>query len=144
MNTHFLNALCSVIAAVFVSLTAFAQAPKPLLVAGPMLGFVEHRSARIWLEVAPEATAVAVEYWQKTKSAEKLRTVYKGQLQQTYNPVSFTLDNLVMNTDYEYAIYVNDILQKPAIANPHFATKELWNIANPRPTLILCSVLACI
>jgi alkaline phosphatase D len=133
MKTRFFLGCLCVAANLFLSNFALAQTQKTLLVAGPMLGFVEHRSARIWLEVAPEATAVAIEYWQKNKPAEKLRAVYKGELQQTYNPVSFTLDNLAMNTNYEYAIYVNDILQKSLVANPHFTTKELWEYRKPAP-----------
>ena len=127
-RTLFWGACCLLLTA-----TAVAQKNNPLLVAGPMLGFVEHRSARVWLEVSAEATAVTIEYWQKNKPTERLRSTYSGELQKTYNPLSFTLDNLAMNTEYEYAIYVNNNLQKMPIASPHFTTKELWVYRKPAP-----------
>jgi alkaline phosphatase D len=104
----------------------------PYMVSGPMLGNVEHRSAYIWAEVSREADRVALEYWKTNDVAARKRVDYKGELTKTYNPIAFRLEELEMNTDYTYNIYVNEVLQTSA--NPlHFKTKELWEYRKPAP-----------
>jgi alkaline phosphatase D len=105
----------------------------PYIVSGPMLGNVEHRSAYIWAEVSREADRVALEYWKTSDLTARKRVNYKGELTKTYNPIAFRLEELEMNTDYDYAIYVNDVLQTLPSATPHFKTKELWEYRKSAP-----------
>ncbi len=104
------------------------------VIAGPMLGFVEHRSATVWIEVASTADKVEIEYWHTENPKNRSRMAYKGELANLYNPLSFTLEALDMNTEYEYAIYVNNVLQTmPAPAPYRFHTKDLWEFRKPAP-----------
>ena len=41
-----------------------AQEQQQLLTSGPMLGFVEHRSALIWCEVSQEVRHATIRYWE--------------------------------------------------------------------------------
>lgn len=109
-----------------------AQNNLPPLVAGPMLGYTEHREALIWLEVSPSVKTVEVQYWKKgqTQTRQKLR--YRGKLQQEFNPIKFVLTALDMGTTYEYAIFVDKKRQK-ANQNLSFQTKKLWEWREPAP-----------
>ncbi|MBL7788136.1 MAG: alkaline phosphatase family protein [Chitinophagales bacterium] len=112
--------------------TMVAQNNLPPLVAGPMLGYTEHREALIWLEVSPSVKTVEVQYWKKgqTQTRQKLR--YRGKLQQEFNPIKFVLTALDMGTTYEYAIFVDKKRQK-ANQNLSFQTKKLWEWREPAP-----------
>ncbi|MEY4926495.1 MAG: hypothetical protein RI894_931, partial [Bacteroidota bacterium] len=104
------------------------------VVSGPMMGFVEHRSAALWFEVSAAADIVELEYWQTADPKIRKRIAYKGELSDTYNPLTFTLDELAMNTEYEYALYVNSILQTPPAPPPYrFRTKDLWEFRKAAP-----------
>jgi alkaline phosphatase D len=129
------------IALLFTNTVMLAQAKKkkndapttPYIVSGPMLGNVEHRAAYIWVEVSREAEQVTLEYWKKNDLTARKRVDYKGELMKTYNPIAFHLDELDMNTDYDYALYVNEVLQTTAVAQLHFKTKELWEYRKAAP-----------
>ena len=55
----------------FFQFQLFAQ---QMLVSGPMLGYVEHREALVWLEVTPSVKTVAIRFQEKGK-AETTRTI---------------------------------------------------------------------
>lgn len=104
----------------------------PLLVSGPMLGFVEHRSAYIWCEVSQEVKKVSIRYWEHNNIDFFYEIDYKGTLENPYNPLHFELPNLKMNTLYEYSIVLNNKeveMQKPY----HFRTKDLWEYRKDAP-----------
>ena len=88
------------LATVLSTLSLFAQ---PRIVSGPMLGPVELRDAKIWVEVSPEVKSVALQY---NKKGDKIRKtiVYKGALGNALNPLSLTVGGLDYNTAYEYRL----------------------------------------
>ena len=93
-----------------LTLNLFAQGVQnsPLLISGPMLGFVEHRSANIWCEVSQEVKKVSMRYWEHNNIDFFYEVDYKGILGNPYNPIHFELPNLKMNAPYEYALVLNN------------------------------------
>lgn len=108
------------------AITAFSQ-----VVSGPMLGYVELRTAKVWVELKPGSTAECW-YWKKgTTMAKKAVAQTEGKW---FAPVLFDLVGLEMNTTYEYAVVVNaKASQKPAKADGEFTTMDLWQWRKPAP-----------
>ena len=103
---------------------------QPRIISGPMLGPVELRDAKVWVEVSPEVSAVSL---QLLKNGENkiIKTIpYKGELGNEFNPITFTVGGLEMNTNYEYRFLVNG---KPATQSGNFTTKDLWQWRKPVP-----------
>jgi len=64
-----------------------------------MLGPVELRDAKVWLEVSPEVKSVSLQY--NKKGEKKTKTVlYKGELGNEFNPLYFTIGGLEFNNTY--------------------------------------------
>ena len=108
----------------FIAVSLNAQ-NKSAIVGGPMLGFIELRTASIWCEVSPTTQKVSVSY-KKNGSGETSRSiVYAGKLGSDFNPISFRLTGLDFNTTYQYEItaVANN---KPYKATGTFITKDLW------------------
>ncbi len=114
------------LATVLSTLSIFAQ---PRIVSGPMLGPVELRDAKIWVEVSPEVKSVALQY---NKKGDKIRKtiVYKGALGNAFNPLSFTVGGLDYNTAYEYRLVIDG---KLTARGGQFTTKDLWQWRKPIP-----------
>lgn len=115
--------------AILTFLTTQLQA-QPRIISGPMLGPVELRDAKVWLEVSPEVKSVVLQYHTVrnlnnpdirikpvTKSVQ-----YKGELGKEFNPITITVGGLNFNTAYHYNILVNG----KAVAEGEFVTKDLW------------------
>jgi alkaline phosphatase D len=102
-----------------LSVTAVAQ---PRVISGPMLGPVELRDAKVWVEVSPEVKSAAIQY--NKKGAAQIKTVvYKGELGNEFNPIQFTIGGLEYNTTYQYKIWING---KATAAAGELTTKDLW------------------
>lgn len=99
------------------------------IVSGPMLGQVELRDAKIWLEVTPAVKTVKLEY-HKQGSALKKQVTYQGQLGKDFNPIQFHVGGLDFNTTYEYGFIIDG---KPAARRGRFTTKDLWQYRKPPP-----------
>jgi alkaline phosphatase D len=109
-------------------LNAVAQSSG--VISGPMLGPVELRDAKVWLELSPDVKKAAL-LIQKKGDPKIIKTVpYKGELGNEFNPVSFTIGGLDMNTTYQYTIVIND---KPTTLKGEFTTKDLWQWRKPAP-----------
>ncbi len=99
------------------------------VVSGPMLGPVEYRDAKIWLEVTQGVKSVSLQF--KKKGDIKTKTiVYKGQLGNEFNPLQVTVGGLDFNTTYEYRFIIDG---KPSTAKGEFTTKDLWQYRRPVP-----------
>jgi alkaline phosphatase D len=109
----------------FSSVTSLAQ-----VVSGPMLGQVELRDAKVWLEVAPSVKSVQLIYNKKGETARTQTIAYKGQLGNTFNPLLFTIGGLQPNTTYQYRFTIDG---KPTKQTGEFTTKELWQWRKPAP-----------
>lgn len=117
--------LLSSFSLLFVSvmiLCAVEVVAQPRIISGPMLGPVELRDAKIWVEVSPEVKSVALQY-SKTNDAKGKIILYKGELGKDFNPIQFTVGGLDFNTAYQYKIWVNG---KVTTKGGEFTTKDLW------------------
>lgn len=110
----------------FVSTAAIAQSR---IISGPMLGPVELRDAKVWVEVSPEVKTAALEYNMKGDAKKKM-VVYKGILGNEFNPIYFTVGGLEFNTTYQYKIWLNG---KATTSTGEFTTKDLWQWRKPAP-----------
>jgi alkaline phosphatase D len=111
------------IVSVFILLSAaISAAAQPRIISGPMLGPVELRDAKVWVEVSPEVKQAAIQY--SKKGDTKTKTVnYKGELGNEFNPIQFTVGGLEYNTTYQYKIWING---KATTPGGEFTTKDLW------------------
>jgi alkaline phosphatase D len=100
------------------------------LIAGPMLGQVELRTASIWLEVSPEIRSVSLTYWKQQEPAKRYTRKYAGILGNDFNPVKFELGGLDFNNTYQYQINLDG---KPTGSTASFITKDLWQWRKPAP-----------
>jgi alkaline phosphatase D len=99
------------------------------VISGPMLGPVEYRDAKIWIEVSQSVKSVSLIY--KKKGESKAKTVlYKERLGNEFNPLQITLGGLDVNTTYEYQFIIDG---KPSTAKGGFTTKDLWAYRKPVP-----------
>ncbi|HEY6063757.1 MAG TPA: alkaline phosphatase D family protein [Chitinophagaceae bacterium] len=100
----------------------FSSIAQPRIISGPMLGPVELRDAKIWVEVSPEVKLAAIQYNKKGETKNKT-VFYKGQLENKLNPIQFTIGGLDFNTTYQYKIWING---KATTYDGEFTTKDLW------------------
>ena len=110
----------------FSCLTTYGQ-----IVSGPMLGQVEIRTAKLWIEVKP-GTPVELWYWKKgaIASAKKINSPTQNKW---FAPLTFDLVGLDMNTTYEYQFITTNKGTKPTKADGEFTTKDLWQHRKPAP-----------
>ncbi|MBL0152100.1 MAG: alkaline phosphatase family protein [Chitinophagaceae bacterium] len=99
------------------------------VIAGPMLGPVEYRDAKIWVEVAP-ATQKAAVVISKKSGGKPVTINYSGTLGKEFNPIQFTVGGLELNTTYKYEILING---KPSGKVGELTTKDLWQWRKPPP-----------
>ena len=103
------------------------------LVAGPMPGYVELRTAKIWVEVKP-GSQVDLWYWKKEDMNSMKKISVTTDASRWFAPVIFDLVGLAMNTTYEYAVVVNNhSAKKPIKTDGTFTTQELWQWRKPAP-----------
>ncbi len=125
----------------FIAIIKFLPAQDTtLLIAGPMLGYIEHTEALIWLQVTPRVKEIEIRYWKNTDPSDKKSLKYNGKLGESFNPEKLVLRNLEMNTTYSYAIILNGKVQKfPYPVS--FNTKIIWQhrMAAPDFTFIFGS-----
>ncbi len=109
-----------------------AQSSLNGLVSGPMLGAIQHRSAMIWLEVGNEVQSVELKYWESANPTFVKSKFWMGELFLDFNPVKIELTDLKPNTQYEYAITLDE---QPVIFSYKtiFKTRELWEFRKPAP-----------
>jgi alkaline phosphatase D len=102
------------------------------LISGPMLGNIELRNARIWLEVSPGVKKVELRYYEEGGMTMVTSQVYKGTLGNAFNPITFELNGLKMNTTYTYRLLIDG---KPVTLpyKTQFTTKDLWQFRKPAP-----------
>jgi len=102
---------------------------QPRVISGPMLGPVELRDAKIWVEVSQEVKAVSLQVAKKGEKNFKTYA-YRGQLGNEFNPVTITVGGLEVNTTYYYTVLVDG---KRTNRGGSFTTKDLWQWRKPAP-----------
>ena len=100
------------------------------LLAGPMLGQVELRTAKVWMEVAPGVKKVQLQYTALHQPAKGKVVNYAGPLGKSFNPVTLSLEGLEPHTTYDYSIILDG---KKLPRGGRFTTKELWQWRKPAP-----------
>lgn len=108
----------------------FSAHAQPRVISGPMLGPVELRDAKIWVEVSEEVKTAALQFYKKGDLKTAKTIVYKGALGNEFNPIHFTVGGLAFNTTYEYKILLNG---KASGRGGEFTTKDLWQWRKPAP-----------
>lgn len=125
---RFIRLTTTLLSFLFITHSVTAQ-----IVAGPMPGQVEWRTAKIWVEVKP-GTTVELWYWKKGNIASAQKLSISTNASDWYAPVLFDLVGLEMNTTYEYQVLVNNKTSKrPSAADGQFSTLELWQWRKPAP-----------
>ena len=131
--------LIPVLLLLFISFQTQAQ-----LIAGPMLGQVELRTAKIWVEVPP-GSSVELLYWKKENAnrSGSQRLSLTTNAAAWFAPVTFDLVGLDINTTYEYQVStVNKSNGKKATADGEFTTKDLWEWRKPLLIFLFLPVVA--
>jgi len=95
------------------------------ILGGPMLGFVELRSAKVWCEVSQATKKVSISFRKAWMSGAGTTIVYNGTLGQNFNPITFDLTALDFNTPYQYEITAV-ANQKTFKKGGKFTTTDLW------------------
>jgi len=131
MNTKKFTTFCIVI--LFTNL-CFAQ--KPQIIAGPMLGYVEHREVELWLEVSRNTPRVTIVF-HPTNNPKLIRKIEKyPDFSNGFTTLKIVLDNLEPGLEYEYEVYlIEDKILMPF--ETKFATKKLWEWREPAPEFSL-------
>ena len=106
-------------------LQAFSQ-----IISGPMLGPVEVRDAKIWIEVAPTVKQVHLKYHKKNEPGKFNTVIYRGELGNEFNPIQITIGGLEMNTTYDYTFIIDG---KQTKQKGTFTTKDLWQWRKSAP-----------
>jgi alkaline phosphatase D len=103
------------------------------LVSGPMLGPVELRTAKLWIEVKP-GSSVILQYWKKGEIKSVKWMEKKTNMNDWFSPVVFNLVGLELNTTYEYKFSFNlKMITTPTKVDGSFTTKDLWQWRKPAP-----------
>lgn len=114
--------------------TATEPSTEKQLVAGPMLGYVEHREAMVWLEVLKGVEDASLKYYPVdspllARWADRLTE--PSTLSNLYH---FTLQELTVNSEYQYEIYFDG--KKQEFPYPtKFKTRQLWEYRTDAPDL---------
>ena len=110
------------------------------IVGGPMLGFVELRTANVWCEVSGPTQKVSISYKKDGISGASASVAYKGLLGQDFNPINFQLTGLDFNTTYQYEITAV-AGQKTFRKSGRFRTTDLWQFRKNAPDFVFQSLM---
>ncbi len=109
------------------------QLPGHAIISGPMLGQVEMRTARLWLQVSTDISSVTLKYWKEIQpeigSRQMIEENIKGVFPNEFHTVNFELNGLDVNTRYKYQFIINNVIA----ASGSFKTKDLWQWRKPAP-----------
>ena len=86
----------------FLSLPLFSQ-KENIIIAGPMIGHVEFRTAKVWIELNKDINNVQLFYWEENKT-NKQKATFSKQLNKISNISIFDLIQLEPGTKYKYSI----------------------------------------
>jgi alkaline phosphatase D len=106
------------------TMAAVAQT-KNTFISGPMLGYVELRTAKVWCEVSPETDKISLTYRKAGTSGAGKTINYTGKLGQAFNPIIFELTGLDFNTTYTYEIEARAKTQSFKKSG-QLTTTDLW------------------
>jgi alkaline phosphatase D len=109
------------------SINLFAQTklPIPKVIAGPMLGYAEHKECLVWIQTSCNKS-VSIKYTEVVGNIEGEQSI-NNKNENACSPwiAKFILTDLKPNTQYTYQI----LLDKKPVSFPyslHFKTKKVW------------------
>jgi alkaline phosphatase D len=101
------------------------------IIAGPMPGHVELRTAKIWLQFNDNVKEAVIYYRPAAKSSSKLLSRRMNLPGGEFNTIVFTLTALDPGTTYSYYITAGSV--KNYLDSGKFTTQSLWQLRNPPP-----------
>jgi alkaline phosphatase D len=110
------------------ALSVFAQK----LESGPMLGYVEHREALVWIAVDSTVHTAQINFWKTSSPLVKRKLTKKITSDDAHIPVSFILNELDLNSEYNYEILLDGKKQKIDVPCT-LKTKEIWEWRKDAP-----------
>ena len=111
----------------FLSLPLFSQ-KENIIIAGPMIGHVEFRTAKVWIELNKDINNVQLFYWEENKT-NKQKATFSKQLNKISNISIFDLIQLEPGTKYKYSIlYKNKTIDSGTVK-----TQTLWQYRTEPP-----------
>ncbi len=120
----------SLLAAIFLSATAFAQ---PAILSGPMPGYSALNEVGIWMQVNNETDVIALHYWESGKPALSWTTSPDHYDRMETRIAKFRVSELEPGTTYEYEIILDgdtQVLEDTL----RFSTQALWQYRTDPPT----------
>lgn len=111
-------------------LTYLAEA-RAQVVSGPMLGYVEHRTARIWYQLEPGAR-VQLDYWPSAEPKLRKRAFAETTVRFDFLLVTYDLTALEPGLEYEYELTDRKNKTIPG-SSGRFRTQQYWKWRNPAP-----------
>jgi len=101
------------------------------IVAGPMPGFIELRTAKIWLQFADNIKEATIYYKTSGAQTAKLLSRKINLMGGEFNTAVFTLTALHPETSYKY--YITAGINKKYLDSGSFTTQTLWQFRKPAP-----------
>lgn len=102
------------------------MAQKPV-VAGPMPGYVELRTAKIWMQFSDEVKSASISY--RAASSSRLQSKNIQLKGGEFNTATFELSGLDPGTAYSY--YIAAGASRNYVDSGSFTTQELWQYRKP-------------
>ena len=114
---------------VFISCSLISSAQKNnSVVSGPMIGYTEYRTAKIWIEMNENIKQATLSYKNIDGTEKKITTNTNGSFP---NVFVFTLTALEPGNSYSYKIVLPGNLN--AVATGTVQTEEYWRWRKPAP-----------
>jgi alkaline phosphatase D len=110
---------------------AFTNAICAQIISGPMIGQVELRDAKIFLELTPKVKSVKCIFHKQSEPAHTHIVPGETNEANVYNTMHFTLSNLEPGTTYNYYFLIDGKI--PSKIKYSFTTKPLWQYRTPAP-----------
>lgn len=101
------------------------------LISGPMLGYIEHRTAKIWCEIGAKSNAT-LQFWPINKTVSPKLAFPNYHSAYDYKTVVFDLVGLEPGQEYAYQITI-DKKDKSERLKGTFKTQVLWKYRIPAP-----------
>ena len=114
----------SFIVSAFLFLFSLTQISAQKIIAGPMKGYLAMKEAAIWLQT-DKPSKVQIKYWDTKNPVKKLYTKIVETDKEMANTVQVALEDLEINTEYEFIILLNNVAVKPKYEQK-LKTRDLW------------------
>ena len=114
----------SFIVSAFLFLFSLTQISAQKIIAGPMKGYLAMKEAAIWLQT-DKPSKVQIKFWDTKNPVKKLYTKIVETDKEMANTVQVALEDLEINTEYEFIILLNNVAVKPKYEQK-LKTKDLW------------------